>query len=239
MKLVKKATDQNIAEDFYEEYFSDYEDALLDFQGDQEPSYTEGFGDDIFNYKQLISFLGKSIVIEEKETKKKIDDAWHNEEDDLRYRYSYVGRLREFTLHSTFVSIHSMYEMRLKEFAIILNQFQKKRINFSKDPGFTELRSKIRKCLALPQKSQESTRFNYYNDVRNTIVHHRGYLDSKTQTGSKLYSQIAGDKYLKVTNSSIGRYDYRMKIAKSNFLTEYLNLIEQDLKLISRIAMKF
>ena len=108
MKLTKLIT----TEDYYEDYFNAYEEAIKEFWGGQEASYSNGFEDEIYNYKQLLKFFGKNIVAEEKESKRKIDEAWKNDED-LRPHYSYINSLRQFTLHSTFISIHSMFEGRL------------------------------------------------------------------------------------------------------------------------------
>ena len=83
MKLTKLIT----TEDYYEDYFNAYEEAIKEFWGGQEASYSNGFEDEIYNYKQLLKFFGKNIVAEEKESKRKIDEAWKNDED-LRPHYS-------------------------------------------------------------------------------------------------------------------------------------------------------
>jgi len=233
MKLTKLIT----TEDYYEDYFNEYEEAIKEFWGGQEASYSNGFEDEIYNYRQLIKFFGKNIVAEEQEAETKIKDAWQDDED-IRFQYSHVRSLREFTLHATFISIHSMYEGRLREYCIILSHYGKVKFKLG-DDNAVGLINKINKNVQLVEKIKAKNKLRtFYCNIRNTIVHHKSYLNSKDPDDLLLINEIKQYKYLALTPCSVGLFDNQLHIKKSIFLTNYLTLIDQDLKVICRSAMK-
>ena len=143
MKLAIRI-ETDIDEGLHENGVDDYSEAILDFCGGQE-SFSDGFEDEIYNYRQLIIFLGSNIIKEEKEAELKIDESWKNEQEDIRYEVSHVKSFRKFTLHALFVSIHSMYEGRLKEYCLILKQFNKANISLFKNDSVVVILGKIKK----------------------------------------------------------------------------------------------
>ncbi|GAA4464641.1 hypothetical protein GCM10023093_15440 [Nemorincola caseinilytica] len=233
MKLGKK----NTTEDFYEDYFNEYEDALKEFCGGLEYIYTNGFEDEVYNYRQLIKFLGEKIVSEEQETEIKINNAW-NADEDIRYQYSHVKSLREFTLHATFISIHSMYEGRLREYCVILAHYDKVKIRTDGHENAAGLLNKIYKNVRPSEENKNKKLREFYCKIRNTLVHHKGYLNSKKEEDAALMNKIKQNKYLGLTPCNVGLFDNKLHINKSIFLTDYLKLISQDLEIISRSAMK-
>lgn len=246
MKLGEKNASENCndehyeeySENYYEEYSDDYEEALKEFMGGQGYFYSNGFEDEIYNYRQLIKFLGENILKEERETKAKIKDAWDNHED-ITLQYAHVKILREFTLHSTFLSIHSMYECRLKEYCSILAHYGRKKIGIDRNVNLPGLMGRINSNVTLDEDINGNNKLReFYCEIRNKIVHQKGYIKSNDPKDLKLMSKIEGQKYLHLTRCRIGKYDFQLHIKNSMFLTDYLSLINQDLKIICRSAMK-
>lgn len=235
IKMLYETCQKITTEDFHEEYFNEYENALREFWGGQEHSYSNGFEDETYNYRQLTNFFGKNIIAEEQEAETKIKDVWKDDED-IGFRYSHVRSLREFTFHTTFISIHSTYEGRLKEYCIKLKYFGKATVVFDKRDNSSGMLNKIKKTLRLSNDTKAKNKLRLFRiDIRNTLVHHKGYLNSLND--AKIVSEIGLNKSLVLVKSLVGHYDSRIKIAKSNLLTDYHSVIEEDLKTIYRAAI--
>lgn len=132
-----------------------------------------------------------------------------------------------------------MYEGRLREFCVILAHYEKVIIKANGRDNAAGLLNKINKKIRLVESIKvNNKRREFYCKIRNTLVHHKSYLNSKSQVDLALIYEIRQSKYLALTSCSVGKFDNQLRIKKSNFLTDYLTLMEEDLKLICRNAMK-
>ncbi len=230
--------------DYYENSFNDFEEVMIAFEGGI-PNYSNGFIDEIFNYRELIKFFGKYIIKEENETKKAISDAWNEDLNDIRDEFSHVDSFRQFTLHSTFVSIHSMFEGRLLECIEILNKYKSKNIatrknkKDNKKKNISNLNDGLKDIEFLLSGlvgevpnlvvSENEDKRKFYSEIKNKITHSKCFLK---QEENKLTDQIRLWNYLKLNYTEIGSFTHRFQIEKSQFLLDYISLIEHDLKLV-------